>query len=231
MLYLQTTGVGSWGDALRSAFADSLGLLFEAIPKFIGFLIILIIGWIIAGIIARLVQRILETARFDDIGERSGFNGFAGQLGAGGASELVALAVKWFIRLIVLVAAFDALGIPEISTLFQDFLLWFPNLIVALVILVLAGLLANGAARIVRGAVSQGGVGDPDLLASITKIAVWGFAIVVVANQLQIAEAAVNILFTGVVIATALALGLAFGLGGRDTAGEIVRDWYRRYQQ
>lgn len=230
-LLLQTSGVESWGDALRGAIADSLAMAFGAIPKVIGFLVILIVGWIVAGIVSRIVARVLKAARFDEVGERAGANRIANQLGVSdGAVGLIALIVKWFIRLIALVAAFDALGISEISELIQNFVLWIPNLIVALVILMIAGLLANVVYRVVRATVGETGLGDPDLLATIAKFAVWFFAIVVVANQLGIAEDAVNVLFTGVVAAMAIALGLAFGLGGRDTAAEIVRGWHGRFQ-
>src|SRR5207253_2294214 len=65
-----------------------------------------------------------------------------------------------------------------------------------------------------------------DLLASVARVAVWSFAIVVAVNQIGIATTLVNTLFMGVVGAAAVALGLAFGLGGRETAAEIVRGWY-----
>jgi len=135
------------------------------------------------------------------------------------------------VRLITLVVAFDALGLPAVSQILNTFLLWIPNLVVALVILVIAGLAANALADLVRGATSEAGVGSPNFLASVTRVAVWAFGIIVAINQLGVAPALINILLMGVVGALALALGLAFGLGGRDTAGQIVQDMYRRGQQ
>src|SRR3712207_1445640 len=147
------------------------------------------------------------------------------------ASGVIATAVNWFVRLIVLVVAFDALGLPAVSAVLQQLLLWLPNLVVALVVLVLAGLAANALHGLVRGATAQADLGSPDLLANVARVAVWAFAIVVAVNQLGIATALVNTLFMATVGALALALGLAFGLGGRETAGEIVRSWYQRSQQ
>jgi hypothetical protein len=109
--------------------------------------------------------------------------------------------------------------------------MWLPNIAVALLILVFGGLGANALARLVNVAAAQAGLRRPDLLASITRVAVWSFVIVMAVNQLGIATAVVNTLFMGVVAAMTLAFGLAFGLGGRETAAEIVRKWYDEAQQ
>jgi hypothetical protein len=207
-------------------------VLFAAVPKVIGFLAILIIGWLIASAIAGAVTAILRTVKFNDVARRSGFSGFVHNMGIRtDASAFIADLVKWFVRLIVLVSAFDALGLPAVSQVLQQLLLWLPNLAVALVILVLAGLAANALAGLVRGATAESGLGGPNLLASVARVAVWGFAIVVAVNQIGIATTLVNTLFMGLVGALALALGLAFGLGGRDTAGQIVAGWYHTGQQ
>src|SRR5919202_1071842 len=143
----------------------------------------------------------------------------------------VAMIAKWFVRMIVLVSAFDALGLPAVSQVLQQLLLWLPNLIVAIIALVIGGLAANAVSRVVRGATAGSGLGNPDLLANIARVAVWAFAIVVAVNQIGIATALVNTLFMASVGALALALGLAFGLGGRETAAQIWQTWYRRGQQ
>ena len=125
------------------------------------------------------------------------------------------LTAKWFIRLITLVVAFDALGLPAVSDVLRQLLLWIPNVVVGILVLVIGGLAANALSNLVRGATAHAGLGNPNLLANIAKIAVWGFAIVVAVNQIGIAQTLVNTLFMAVVGAIALALGLAFGLGGR----------------
>jgi len=147
------------------------------------------------------------------------------------SAGFIANITKWFIRLIVLVSAFDALGLPAVSQVLEQLLLWLPNLVVALVVLVIAGLVANALAGVVRGATAESGLGNPELLANIARVAVWAFAIVVAVNQIGIATTLVNTLFMATVAAFALALGLAFGLGGRDTAALIVRGWYDRGRQ
>jgi hypothetical protein len=209
--------------------ADALSLFLGAIPRVLGFFIILIIGWFIAGAISGLVARILREMKFNELAEKSGLAGFVQSTGIKtDAAGFIATVVKWFVRLIVLVVAFDALGLPAVSEVLQSLLLWLPNLIVALVILVIAGLLATALAGLVRGAAAEADLGNPELLATIAKGAVWAFAIIAAVNQIGIADTLVNTLFMGLVGALALALGLSFGLGGRDTAGQIVQVWYSK---
>ena len=229
---MQPLPVRDWGEAFLTSIASALALLLGAIPKIIGFLVILIIGWILSGILATAVASLLRAVRFNDLAQRSGFSGFIRQMGIeNDAAGMLASLAKWFVRLIVLVVAFDALGLPAVSQVLQQLLLWLPNLVVAMVILVIAGLAANALHGLVRGATAQAGLGNPDLLANVARVAVWGFAIVVAVNQIGVAETLVNTLFLGLVGALALALGLAFGLGGRETAGQIVSGWYRQGQR
>jgi len=229
---MPTSPVTNWGEALLTSLASALVVLFAAIPRIIGFVLILIIGWLIASAIAGVVSALLRMVKFNDLARRSGFAGFVDKMGIKkDASGFLADLAKWFVRLIVLVTAFDALGLPAVSQVLQQFLLWLPNLVVALVILVLAGLAANALAGLVRGATAEAGLGSPDMLANVARIAVWAFAIVIAVNQIGVATTLVNTLFMGLVGALALALGLAFGLGGRDTAGQIVASSYQKSQE
>lgn len=221
--------INAWGAALTTSLATALSLFLGAIPRIIGFLVIIIIGWLISGALAAGVAALLRAVRFNDLAQSSGFAGFVRNMGIRkDSSGLLADIVKWFVRLIVLVVAFDALGLPAVSQVLQQFLLWIPNLVVAVVVLVIAGLAANALGNLIRGATAQAGFDNPDLLATIARVAVWAFGIVVAVNQIGIAQALVNTLFMGFIGALALAAGLAFGLGGRDTAGRIVDSWYNR---
>ena len=221
--------VTDWGQAVITSFASALALLFAGIPKIIGFLVILAVGWFIASALAAVVTRLLRAIRFNDLAARAGLSGFVSRMGVRmDPSAFVANIAKWFVRLVVLVVAFDALGLPAVSQVLQSFLLWIPNLIVALAVLVIGGLAASALSKVVRGAASESELGNPDLLATITQVAVWAFAVVIAINQIGVATSLVNTLFMATVGAVALAIGLAFGLGGRDTAARIVGGWYER---
>jgi hypothetical protein len=221
--------ITTWGAAIQTSLTNALTLLLAAVPAIIGALIILAIGWFIASLVARGVAALLRRVRFNDMAHRSGLAGFVNNTGVDtDAIGFVALISKWFIRLIALVVAFDALGLPAVSDTLRQFVLWLPSLVVALAILVIGGLAANGIHGVVRASATNADFSSPELLASVARGAVWAFAIVVAVNQVGIASELVSTLFTAVVAGLALALGLAFGLGGRDTAREIVHDVYDR---
>ena len=224
--------LSEWGAALVASFTTALSLFLGAIPRIIGFAVILIIGWFIAGLLAAAVAALLRAVRFNELAQSSGFSGFVQNMGVRkDAAGMLADIVKWFVRLIVLVVAFDALGLPAVSEVLQQFLLWIPNLVVAVVVLVIAGLAANALGNLIRGSTASAGFTNPDLLATIARVAVWGFGIVIAVNQIGVAQTLVNTLFMGFVGALALAAGLAFGLGGRDTAAQIVQGWYRQSRE
>ena len=224
--------VTHWSDAMFTSLAAAMALLFSAVPKIIGFLLIIVAGWFIASLIERGLAALLRSIHFNDLAERAGLSDFIRRMGMNtDAAGMIGLVVKWFVRLIALVVAFDALGLPAVSEVLRQLLLWLPNVVVALVVLVIGGLAARALSNVVRGAASEADLSNADFLAKAAAVVVWAFAIVVAVNQLGIATELVNTLFMAVVGALALAMGLAFGLGGRDTAAEIVRKWYGKAQE
>jgi hypothetical protein len=224
--------VTEWSDAMFTSLAAAMALLFSAIPKILGFLLIIVVGWFLASLIEKGVAVVLRTIRFNDLAQRAGLTDFVRKMGMNtDPAGMVGLVVKWFVRLITLVVAFDALGLPAVSEVLRQLLLWLPNVVVALVVLVIGGLAARGLSNVVRGMASEGGVSNVDFLAKVASMVVWAFAIVVAVNQIGIATELVNILFTAVVGALALALGLAFGLGGRETAADILGKWYGKAKE
>src|ERR687897_276248 len=212
------------GEALRASLVGALNTFLSAIPRVIGFALVLIVGWVISSLFARGVQALLHAVKFNELARRSGFADFVQKMGVrNDSSGVIANIVKWFVRLIALVVAFDTLGLPAVSNVLQQLLLWLPNLVVALVVLVIGGLAANALSQLVRGSTAQAGFRNPELLATVAKVAVWGIAIVVAVNQLGIATTLINTLLIGLVGAFSLAFGLAFGLGGRDRAAQMLQ--------
>ena len=221
-----------WSEATLTSLGAALALLFAAIPKIIAFALILVIGWFVASLIQRAVAGLARAVHFNNLARRSGFADFVQRMGIDtDASGFLGQLAKWFIRLIALIVAFDALGLPAVSDVLRSLLLWLPNVVVALVVLVIGGIAANGLANLVRAATSEANFSNPELIAKVARISVWAFAIVVAVNQLGIAETLVNTLFMAVVGAAALAFGLAFGLGGRDAAADMVRRTYNRTRE
>jgi hypothetical protein len=220
------------GDAFKASLAGALNTLLSAIPRIIGFAVVLIVGWIISSLLAKGVRALLHAVRFNDLAGRSGFAGFVQKMGVRNDSAgVIADIVKWFVRLITLVVAFDTLGLPAVSNVLQQLLLWLPNLVVALVVLVIGGLAAKALSQLVRGATAEAGFSNPDTLATVTRVAVWGFTIVVAVNQLGIATTLINTLLIGIIGALSIAFGLAFGLGGRDRAAQLIDSMGRNLEQ
>jgi hypothetical protein len=225
---MQST-ISDWSDAMMASLAAALSLLMSAIPKVLAFAIILIVGWFIASLVERGVAALLRAVNFNELARRSGFADFVDKMNAGAdASGMIGLVVKWFVRLIALVVAFDALGLPAVSDVLRQLLLWLPNVVVALVVMVIGGLAARALSSLVRGAAAEAGLSNANFLAKLASALVWAFAIVVAVNQIGVATTLVNTLFMAFVGALALGAALAFGLGGRETAGEIVREWYAK---
>ena len=224
--------VQNMGDAVLLSVTEALQNFLGFLPQLVGAIIILVLGWIIAGLLAGLVEKVLKTIGFEKAAESTGIAGFVKQAGSDWTvSKVVAEIVKWFIRLIALQAAASILGMTQISEIINSILLWLPNLIVALAIVVLGAFLANFVSKIVRGTVGKMGFDNPDLIANIAKFAIIGFAVIAAVDQLGIAETVVNTLLIGVVAALAAAFALAFGLGGQRVAGQITQSWYEKGQE
>ena len=105
--------VTEWSDAMFTSFAAAMALFFSAIPKVLGFVLIIVLGWFVASLIEKGLSSLLRTIRFNDLAQRAGLSDFIQKMGMNtDAAGMIGLVVKWFVRLIALVVAFDALGLP-----------------------------------------------------------------------------------------------------------------------
>jgi hypothetical protein len=138
------------------------------------------------------------------------------------AAGVLGKVVYWFIFLIFLVPAVDSLGLTAVSNILNQVIAYIPNVFVAIVVLFLGTLAATFVADLVRGATASTNMGNPNMYAAIARWAIMGFVAIIALEQLQIAPALLNELFGAVVAAAALAFGLAFGLGGRETAQRLL---------
>jgi hypothetical protein len=215
-----------------ASFRDAFSMILSAIPRILGFIVVVAIGWFVSTILARAVTGLRRAIRFDELARKSGLADFLAKMSTGTDSAgVVAGLVKWLVRIVVLLVAFDVLGLPAVSDVMRQLLLWLPNLVVAIFVLFIGGIAARALGNIVRGATAESGFSNPETLANVVRTTVWAFAIVVAINQLGIATNLINTLFTGFVGALAVALGLAFGLGGRDLASRTLENWYDQAQE
>jgi hypothetical protein len=214
-------------EAVWYSFTHGLATIVAFLPAILGAIVVLLIGWVISGFLARLIEKGLKAIGLEHAVVRSGVGDFIARTGTTWTvSEIIAGLVKWIIRLIFIQAAAGLLGMPQLTAIMNSIILFIPNVIVAMAIIVIGALIARFLARLVQGSVTEMGVTNPIFFAQLTQYAVIGFSVVAAINQLGIARAVVNTLFIGLVASIALAAGLAFGLGGKDVAGQITRNWY-----
>ncbi len=217
--------IQDWGTAIYNALANTLNMILTFIPKLIGFLVILIVGLIIAAVVAKALTFLLRKVGFDRMSDRIGLTRFEQRMGVKmDAADLLGRVVYWFIVLIFLVPAADALGIPAVSNILNQLVAYIPNVFVAILVLFLGALAGTVVGDLVRGAVATANIGNPNLFAAIARWAIIGFAALIALEQLKIAPSLLNELFGAIVAAVAIAFGLAFGLGGQDAA----RRWLSR---
>ena len=205
---------------------NALSTFLSYLPQLVGALIILIIGYIVAKVLQALVGRVLRGVGFDGWMERGGIKQFFDRAQTNHTpATILGLLVFWFVFIIALTMATDALGIPQVSAVLGQLIAYIPSIIAAILILILAALLANFLSGIVRGATGS------DLLASIARYAIIVYAVFAAITQLGIAVELTASTFLIVLGAEALAAALAFGIGGREVARDILEKAYNRGQE
>ncbi len=222
--------VTNFFQAVVVSVAAGLMTLVSFVPALVGAVIILVAGWLLSDFVASLCLRLLERTGFENAALRAGVAGFIARTGMRDprASVLLAELARWFIRLIFLEAAAQAIHLQVVVQVINQLIFFIPNLAVALVVLLIGLVAARLAAAAVRASAEQAGFENAVLIAGVTKYTVLAFAIIVAVNQVGIAASIVNILFMAFAGSVALALGLAFGLGGRDVAGRVWQNAYDR---
>ncbi len=215
----------NFGQAVLTALANALNLVFVFVPLLIGFLLILLVGYLIAKVVSKAVTFLLRKIGFDRLANRIGLARMEQNMGVKlDPAGVLGTIVFWFLFLVFLVPATNALGLTAVSGILNTLIAYIPNVFVAILVLFLGTLAATFVADIVRGATASTNIGNPAIFANIARYAIIGFAALIALEQLQIAPALLNILFTAIVGAAALAFALAFGLGGQDS----VRRWLNR---
>ena len=200
-----------------------------ALPKIIGALIILIIGWIIAKLLKRLFVKLLRMVRFNFLTEKSGIEKFLKEGGVKTDSiEILGTLLYWIIMLIVIMATLNSLNLTAASALFNEIMLYIPNIAVAIVILIIGIYLARMVSQIVKTSLKSMQDKTSDLISHISYVVIIIMTIFLTLGQLNIAQNIVSSAFIIVFGAICLALALAFGLGGREKASEILNDLFKK---
>lgn len=210
---------------LGSALVDTADTMVSFLPQVIIALIVFGLGWVFGTVIGRAITQVIRAARIDAMLHKAGMDLVSERAGisitiAGFFGSLA----KWFIIVAFTIASTEILGLSQVTSLLSDVLVYIPQVIVAALVLIIATLLADFVARLVEHSVKATGIhAQAHFVAAMSR---WSIIILAgifpALTQLRIAQGLIEVLFTGAVFAISLALGLAFGLGGRDAAARTI---------
>lgn len=215
----------NWLDTTIGALKSLWIGFIDFIPNLIGAFLVFIIGWIVAVAIGKLVAEILKKIKFNQIFEKGSWKTAIEKADIKvDASAFIGAIVKWVLLIAFLIAAVQILGLNQLKDFFVSVLAYLPNVIVAALILVVAVIIADILEKVVRATVEGIKVGYGQLIGGIVRWSIWIFAILAILLQLGIAEDLIKVIVQGLVALVVIAGGIAFGLGGKDVAAEILRD-------
>lgn len=194
------------------------------VPNIIVSVIIFVVGWVVGVVLGKWVMQLISALKVDKALASLGIDEIVSKAGYRlDSGAFVGALARWFIIIVFLVAALDVLGLSQVNIFLQQVVLgYLPNVIVAALILVVAGVLSEPVQKIVTGSVKAAGVRSAELAGGVARWAIWVFALLAALNQLGVAGPFLQTLFTGVVAMLALAAGLAFGLGGKESAARYL---------
>lgn len=211
--------------SLRETWSAAIALL----PDLALALLLLVAGWLVAKLARRMAARVLRAARVDELAERSGVDDYLVQ---GGVPfplvTLIAGTIYWLILAGVFVALLDALGVGTAGILVQRVAQFVPNLVLAVGVLVFGSLLARVVGGLVYSYLANIGSGVAEPVGALARWALLVFVVFMAAEQLAIQTAVLVSAFQIAFAAVCLAAALAFGLGGRDWAAQVIARYTRR---
>lgn len=215
--------IQTWAEVVTASLQTLWTGFIGFLPNLLGAIIVFIIGWIIAVLFGKLTTQVIKTLRIDSILEKMGFKKSLAKANLRlDSGKFLGELVRWFFIIVFLMAATDILRLSQVTDFLRQIILYIPQLIVAVLILLAAVLIANFLQKLVKASVEAAGLTSANFLAAMAKWAILIFAILAALLQLGIVPSLIQTLFTGLIAAFAIGIGLAFGLGGKDLAGQIL---------
>ena len=209
------------GDIVTEVLQNMWDRIINFLPNFLGALLILIIGWIIADLIAWAVDRVLRFLRLPDLFSTAKVEDLVKKAGSKlDTTGLIAGLIKWIILIATFIAAANLLNLETVEVFLDRILAFLPNVVAAGAILLIGAIFAHFMAGVIKGAIAAANLSFVEMVGNVTKYAIMVFAFLAALNQLGIAQPFLQALFNGFVAFLAIAGGLSFGLGGQHVAKE-----------
>lgn len=217
-------GVINWADTLSQSFQGLYTGIVEFIPHLIIAIVIFVVGWLVGKGLGRVVAQIVNSLRIDQVLKSTGLETVLSRAGFElSAGKFLGFLVEWFFIIVFLVASLEVLGLKMVTAFMAEVVLgYLPQVIVAVLILLVAAVVAEAAERVVTGSAKAASLHSAGFIGKVARYSIWIFAILAALSQLNVAPGFVQTLFSGIVIAISLALGLAFGLGGQASAARYL---------
>lgn len=212
-------------ESLQDLWQGFLGFL----PSLVGALLIFFIGWVISVAVGRLVGDLLKRFNFNKIFEKGNWDEALAKADIKvDAAAFIGSIFKWSLVIVFLLASVEVLGLTQLAGFLQDVLAYLPNVVVASLIFVVAVVIADISEKVLRALVESTQVGYGHVVGVIVRYSIWIFALIAILMQLGIAPMLLQTIVTGLVALIVIAGGLAFGLGGKDMAAELLADLKRK---
>ncbi len=224
-------------------YADWLAVVQPFLQQLISFvaylvvaIVVFIVGYLISVGIGKLITEILKSVKFNKLFEKEGWRKALQRANVDvNPSEFIGAIFKWIFVIVSLLVAVDILGLKTFAGFLTQVLDYLPNVIVAVLVFVVAIIISDIVEKVVRATVERLKVGYGFLAASIVKWAIWIFTFFLVLGQLLPNNPLIVTLYTGIVYglvgALSLGIGLAIGLGGKETAAKVISDMYRKIEE
>lgn len=216
--------LSTWGDMLASSFRGLWGGVISFLPNLIVAIIILFVGWAVGALVSKAIEQFMKSIKFDEALGKAGFEDVVKRSGMNlNSGKFVGGLVKYFIIIAFLIVSFDVLHLNQVTSFLQQIVVgYLPQVIIAVLILLVGGVVGDVLSKVVMASAKTAGLTSANTLSVIAKWAVWVFALLVALSQMGIAGAFIQTLFTGFVVAVSLALGISFGLGGQTAAARAI---------
>src|SRR3989344_1155874 len=214
----------TWGQVLNTSFQNLWTGVILFIPNLIVAIVILAIGWAIGVAIGKAITHLIKVIKYDEALSRAGFESVIKRSGLNlNFGHFLGSLVKFFTIVVFLIASFDVLGLNQVTAFLQQVVIgYLPQLIIAVLILLVGGVVGDVLSRVVVASARTASLSQANFLGTVSKWGVWVFAVLVALSQMGIAGAFIQTIFTGLVVAVSLALGLSFGLGGQQAASRAI---------
>jgi len=219
---MHTTNIG---NSVLSSLNQGLFAAISFIPNFIVGIVILLIGIVLGSIVRKFIYQILQSVKLESYLHKYGIPEAKQDFKW---SSILAEICRWFVIILFLIPTADIWGLPQVVTILNTFLLYLPNVFVAVIIGLVGFIFARLAYDVVFASTRQFSPSGARTIAAVARWAINIFVLLAILNQLGVAQDLIKILFTGFVAMIALAGGIAFGLGGKDTAADIINGLYKK---